>query len=306
MTQSFARPIEITADNDSFSINHEGGGAVDKTLTNGVYSSIYTLMREFEEVCQAGPTDADFDIYLDSDHLINMQTAPGESNEFVFANGALAELLGFGTTSLSGAKEDTLADAITHQADYPPSHLWLPTYQSADREYWGRRQSDAVRGTVAQNGRLSAITTGTTLYYRDFTYQFETALKTYRSADTGAGETVGTDEVEFFYNQRRTYEEFMEKCRSAMPTVSGNPTPKGFYYIPDRTTYEGSGTTYPTNMTSGGVDFEQSSGADVYVYCHTDVSGGDDPKPAMPNNKDYYEIGFTAHTATAPTFTTAA
>jgi hypothetical protein len=302
MTQAFVRPIEITSSNDSFSIAHDSGAAQNKVLTNGVYSNIYTLIREFEETCQT--EDPDFDIYLDSNHKLNFDTADAQTNEFVFQDEALAELLGFGDTSLSGVNNDTLADANEHTADYTPAHCWLPTYQSADREYWGRRQSDAVRGTIAQNGRLSAITTGDTLYYRDFTFQFETAVKTYRSADTTTSETIDT--TAFFYTQRRCYEEFMEQCRQVQPTVSGNPSPKGFYYIPDRTTYEGVATTYPTNMTSGGVDFLQSSGADTYVYCHPDVAGGDDPRPALENNRDYYEIRFTAHTATAPTFATAA
>lgn len=286
MTQGFLRPIEITSSNSGFTANYDAGGAVAKTIPSGVYGCILNVIAEFED--QIGNS---VDVYLDANWKVNIDAGGGHTIAIVWdgtgaTDTALRDMMGF---------TGNLAAGQTHTATYTPQYCWLPTYQSADREYWGVRQRDTFRGSMAQNGRLAGVTSGPTIYYRPFTFEFETAVKTYRSSADVAAE------------QTRTFEEFMEQCRQAMPTDSSNPNPKGFYYLPDRSIYTTStpSTAIPDTMTSGGVDFALDSGADVYVFCHADVGGADDPSPAMPNNRDYYKIAFEAHTATAPTWTSA-
>jgi hypothetical protein len=295
MTQAFLRPIEIVADvNDGFSIAHDGGGAQAKTLTAGTYANILVLLREFEIVCQT--VDVDCDVYLNADWKIVITTNPAQTNEFTLIDEDLASLLGFTSA--------TLADALTHTATYTPEYCWLPTYQSADREYWGRKQRDTFRGSMAQNGRLAGVTAGPTLNYRRFTYEFETAVKTYLSPATLAYTITST----YYPEQRRCFEYFMEQCRQVMPTTSGEPSPKGFYYLPDRSVYTTSTPTVaiPTSMDSGGINFDLASSPDRYVFCHADVGGAGDPDPSLPAGRDYFKINFEAHTATAPTWTDAA
>jgi hypothetical protein len=280
----------MTTSNNGFDGNYDAGGAVAKTIGVGVYGCFLNVLAEF--VDQLKTINAGINAYIDANWKVVIDAGGGHTIAIRWdgvdatRDTALRDMLGF---------TGNLAAAQTHTATYTPQYCWLPTYQSADREYWGRRQADAFRGSMAQNGRLAGVTAGPTLYYRDFTFQYETAVKSYRSSADVVAE------------QTRTFEEFMEQCRQAQPTTSGNPNPKGFYYVPDRSIYTTAtpSTAIPDTMTSGGVDFELDTGADVYVFCHADVEGAGDPTPAIENNKNYYELQFTAHTATAPTWTSA-
>jgi hypothetical protein len=290
MAQAFLRPIEVTS--GGMTVNYDGGGAHAQNLTEGVYPSILSLVHQLDN--QLDDENAALSAYISTAWKVTLASS-GAAAVVVLTSEDVAAALGFTSLTINIPAAGSVA------ATYTPEYCWLPTWQSADREYWRRHQGDATRGSIAANGRFVGVSSGPTLYSRSLSFQFETALLTYRSAETTSFTITST----FYPNQRRSFEHFMEQCRAAMPITGGAPTTKGFYYLPNRSVYTGASpiVALPSTMDDGGVKFDLSSSPDRYVYCHASSDGADDPHPALPNNRDYYSISFVAHTAAAPTWT---
>lgn len=274
-TPVFLRPINITASNNSWSID-----ASAKTIGLGTYGSIINVIHEFDDQCGANTN-----VYLNSSFKVVI--AHNDSFTITWTDADLAALLGYSGFEVA-AQVGGVGDYYL-TATYTPSHMWLPTYPPYDRGRFSLKQRDIFSGCITQNGNIAGISTGPSLYYRDFSFAHEPALNVKIEAATS--ETY----------EARCFEYFASQCRTVQVSASTDVCAKGFYFFPDKDVAIGLSDDNPATKTSGngGINFAIS---DKYAFCQLDPNGPEEPTVSLPVTRSYYNIGFTAHTADAPTW----
>jgi hypothetical protein len=300
-TQAFLRPIEIGS---GIKFTVVGVGAVQMTVTAGVYASIFTLWEEVKTRILTHVNVTDCIVELTDDFKFRVGDTDSDTNQFAleFTNANDSTDLGM----ILGFVSDTIS-AYYHTTDYTPEYCWLPTYQSADRNRFFIDQRGLFRGAMAQDGSIAGVTTNDNLYYRSFEYAFEPVENVAIEA-TEDKQTFGV--TTYNIEERRCWETFVDKARTVYPTEdSANPSPKGFYYVPDYSVFASTNpddsptVALPTSMTGsdeGGIRFNNGASPDRYVFCHLDQRGPGDPSAPLPGIT-YYAVDFEAHTSTPDT-----
>lgn len=289
---AFLRPIEITSSNNTFSVwlDPDGLGNDEHVinLDTGVWANVFTLAAGIAaEITAADPNWTCTIEFAESSSTLKMYVKLVDASEF----GTTPEITWNELYDIVGASGAAKGDeGLFHQGGglytgyntYAPSHMWLPTYQSAEQGRFYVDQGELFKGNMSKTGFVSGNKTGSTIYWRDLNFVNELAENVFKSASTNSR------------LDNRTLEEFAEKCRVASPTVSGNPSVKGFYFFPDWNTLQ----TDASNLTTGngGINFDYSSGADTHVFCQMDVRGNPVPRASLPTTKTRYSTDFQIHT----------
>ena len=293
MAEALLRPIEIiTGTNDNFTV----AGNV-KTIPGGLYHNILTLLNEIEDWIQT--EYANVTISITSANKIKFSKSDAGNALITAVDEPLAIILGDVNQTITVPGESSVTMA------YPPTHCWFPTYQSCDRSRWLINQSETWAGATAINGRTAGISTGDDIYRREFEWMFESAANTMLTGETTSFSIGGND---YFPNQARCFEYFVQQARTAQPSAADVANPKGFYYVPHfeeyREDYAVSGWSLPATMTSyNGVTLELSCEESRYLYCHIDapatIPAADN---SLPVGQDHYTVRLPAHSAALPTF----
>lgn len=266
----FLRPINITTSNKDFTVD----GAA-KALTQGTYATILNLMKEWNTQC---PSHL---MWLESNFKILI--THNDAFTVTWNDTSLRDLLGF---------TGDLASSAHYHATYTPSHQWLPTYASYDRDRFSLKQDDLFRGVVTQDGNVAGISTGPDLYYRNLKFACESKLNVKMDAATND------------YYKYRCFEYFAQQARTVQVGSASHTAAKGFYYFPDYTTVITMSQDSPITEVSGsgGVGFENSSSPNTYAFCQLDPDGPGAASASLPVGRSYYNIDFNIHTATAPSW----
>jgi len=278
----FLRPIEITADNNTFTVSR---GPTTISLPTGLYANIVTVMASMNNSVRndgAGPVS--FTIrYADGYDFLTYANTAGA--DVTWDDTDLRDLLGF-TTNLTGGS--------TFNSDYSPAYAWVPTFNKANQSVFEVDQRREFIGKMASDGTIAGTTAGPTIHYLDLEFQHELATNIFESKCTNA------------YEVERCLETFGREARTAYPSVDTILSPKGFYYYPDANVLH-TDPPYTTSndyeiTDSGDIHFDYSSSADEYVFCHLDtigyrkVSGS----PSLPQGMLRYNVNLEIHTAPAP------
>lgn len=292
--EAFIRPIEVTASNDSLTVNGNG-----KTMTNGVYASILTFLNELEDVIQT--EYANVTVRLTTDAKVKFIKSDAGDALITAVDPALMLMLG----------EDDNTVAITVPAsssvtmDLPVEYCWIPTYQEALGNLWDVKYDERFSGDVSQSGVTSGLKTGANLEYRTFEYQFEPIANVLDSGENTCFTLSGTT---YYPNQRRNFTKFINDARASYPSVSTNTIPiGGCWYVPTFENYLGDSPTWAMPATMGsynGTRYRDSCTPSRYTFCNLEPRGADKPKQSLDaRHEDYWTVHFELHTTDAPTWT---
>jgi len=276
--QALARPIEITASNNTLSFNYDGGGAAAISIPVGTYGSILTVIYNLNNQIYncGGAADEKVYVYLNSDYkvVIASRTATFAID---WTDVPLMRMLGF-RADLAGTGSYTATDT--------PMYLWIPPYYSADL---GRLSDDtAIAGGNAIDGSFSGIALAPGNYNRTFEWQGVTSPAVYKTAcETGYVYGAST----YYTEEERCLEAFTLAALTASPTGTEGLSVKGAYYIEDMDEYDGfNAVTYvpncPASMDGGGHRLRLTTSPDNYAFCHLKPGRWTEPTyPIAPNNR---------------------
>lgn len=287
----FARPLEVTTSNNSFIIklDPDDGGGLDTHVVNigqGIHGSIFNYGATMETALDALDANWAFTITFEQvgDDL-HMRIVAVDSNTTQAPKATFSE--NYDIIGAAGASEDdetwteSPANTYTMNMTYRPTHMWIPTYQSADQNRFQRDQAEAWEGKMAKSGFLSGNRTGPSLWWRDFEFVNEKAENLFDEAATDARQKA------------RNLETFGLEARAVATQTAGNGCAKGFYYIHDWNDV----TSVRGGLSgNGGIDFDLSSGADLYAFCQLGPRGYSRPQASLPTTKTRYTTGFSVHT----------
>jgi hypothetical protein len=266
-----ARPIEITASNNTLTVDR-GGGAAAVNLTVGVYGCIAMIMDELEDQLKA--ENAGWTAQLTSDFYVVLANA--DDFTVVWTDTALRDLLGF-TAGLA-------VPATSFTATMIPENCWLPAKVRADQGVWEPNLKQRFRGVRAQSGIVNGLSTGKVLYETEITQDTEFGYNLLRSKGRSAVE------------QKRSLETFVDGSRDSYPST-GNVSTGGFYFWKDYTALD-----EESSMDAGDAStFNYTSGADDYVFCEFDPDWNLPTNPTMGSGHLYYNVKIPIRTAPIPT-----
>lgn len=288
----FMRPIEITTPAAfHFRIRLDDGGGLQShsvTMDTGVWGSVFNLAAGIaaEITATEATWTATASMVESGDNLLirfvlvdsgATGTAPKATwNELYDIIGASA-----GSEDAETWTESP-ANTWTSTMTYRPSYMWIPIYQTAEQGRFYLRQADLFRGNMSLSGNIGGNIAGPDIYWRDMTFVNETAENLYEEAATHS------------LMPQRSLEHFAQECRLSYPSVSGNPSTKGFYFFPDWTDLQTTCSELTTD--AGGIQFDYSSGADTHVFCHMDIPGPGAFAPSLPTTRTRYQTAFSFHT----------
>jgi hypothetical protein len=289
----FFRPIEITSSNNTFSVwvdpdGVSGNVELEVNLDIGVWGSIFNLVAG---IC------ADVNSSIGAIWVLSAEMI--QSGDELLIKWTLTDQGGGGGATPPELEWNEIYDIIganvstkttmdgsqptyTQTMTYRPTHTWIPTYQSADQSRFYIDQKEIFAGNMSKSGFLAGNLVGPVLYWRDLNFVNETAENLFISAATSARYA------------NRNLETFAKECRGGTVTVSGNPSVRGFYFIPDWT--DVTTTCANTHTDTGGINFDYSSGADTYAFCQMSRGGYSEPQASLPTTKTRYNVGFQIHT----------
>jgi hypothetical protein len=277
----FLRPIEITATNDGINIEVGGGGANTRTIANGVYGCISTLLYEIMNTTLSADS---IGCYLNSSFKVVLYHTSDTNFDINWSvdNTVLRDILGF-TADLTGASEYT--------ATYTPSHMWLPTTVPTDRNHFTQQHNKIIVGKNTDNGSFSGVGLGNQRYERPIEFAHELAINCSDQFATNG------------YHTARNYSTLVYQARASAPAIAGNPATKGFYFFPDHTDVTGAEGAENLNasMDSGGIEFDLASSPDTYVFCSL-TNRVIVPLASLPKTRLRYAVGFAMMTSTAPSW----
>lgn len=291
--QGFFRPIEITPSYQDITID---GTAYQLPL--GLYESLLTLVYELNYICES--EDANYHCILVEDTsgsvvpntprvaFYNADTL--DTMTVTFTDDTLRNALGFDSTQ----DPLTVSPQSTETANYPPKFCWIPQFRDYSRSRFSIRHDRRFAGLEARNGRLSGLTANSKQYQRQFAFAHEKA------------ENVREEAASSSWYEDLCFEYFYDAMRTTGPQQATTANPLGCYYIPDWTVYCGASPTVaiPSSMDEGGIHFDYSSSPDRYLFCHPSGTADISVEPSLPVGINYYNVSFTLHAASCPSWVT--
>lgn len=270
----FLRPIHFNPTAaDHFTVNST---VVD--LTEGVYGDIRMLLYILGVL--SAVQAAGFTITLGDDYKITL--AATSIFTFDFGETATRDLLGFTSSSLSGA--------ATYTATHTPSHLWLPSYGQVNQEEFRLRHQDRFVGRTAIDGGISGIKLdGGDIYFKDLSFQFEPNYNVMGVFARSA------------YDKARNFDSFLDGIRWDIPDSPDAVAITGFYYFPDHTNAQ-SIVVNPDSLS--GTDFNYTTSPDTHVFCNVVPESIQTPRVAVPVGQELWNVTFSINTATPPGWVT--
>lgn len=281
----FMRPIEITSANDTIEMKPAAGSYSEETINNGVYSCLMTVLAGFKNRSPASSISL-------------VDNGNGEPVvRFTFGASYHVHFPDTDTAALWGAEETYYGPATTITLENRPQFIWVPKYQIANQSRFQPRQKDLFSGQQSKTGLLAGNSTGPTIYYRNLEFHNELASNLMEEGITGDGYQDTGGDMRYMH-----LDYFAQQSRISQPSVSGNPSTKGFWFWPDIDDVFDNPTIFPGG-TSGestsrhGVKFDLASSPDLFVFCQFDKDGFAPPKSLdTPTGRQYYDSEFTIHT----------
>jgi hypothetical protein len=299
--QVFQRPIEIvTGKNDVLGFND--GSARTITIDPGVYSCHAAVMYAFQIASADNATtmhpqyvigrDSNSDGFIEFDELIIKLEFSASISSIDFTQGSAGVEEIFGAQYYSGS-------GTTWYGDDQPDYIWLSSFQETGPNRFQRRIREDFGGLMSSTGFVAGNNLGDAIYYKTMRYENERAENVVLEAQTEASN------FQWEYN----LQSFVHQCKTVVPTVSTNPSPRGFYYFPDWNSMDDFIAVYSAGTSgvggTGGIKFDAVS-PDKYAFCQFDP---DEIKPSgfsYSHNRNYMDVTFGIHTQTeAPTWTAA-
>jgi hypothetical protein len=296
----FARPIEIvTGTNDVIKCRTTGGGGYTSfTLTAGVYPSVFGVIWQFYRSLNstfANTWTIEDGADTDGRYLYN-KIVFGSSHDILIDQQATARMLGWQNDT------STAESGTTISFSYQPEYIWVPRMQVANQGRFYRNLDEEFSGKQTKTGTLAGNSTGPTVYYRDLEFQNEKAFNLYEEGAT----------KELYYDGShvtKNFQYFTNQSMTSSPSVAGNPSTRGFWYIPDWNDILGTVSTSnqgPDMGTLGdiGIRFDLTSNADKWEFCQFSAGGAEPPTDTgVPTGRElYHQANITIHTSDYPTF----
>jgi len=287
----FMRPIEITTANNTFTIELDVGAgqqAFAINLDTGVWGSVFNLAAGIAAeitALHANISCTSSMVQSGDDLLIRFVLVDSGSSGLTPETtwNEVYDIIGAtGSGDNDEVWTESPADTYTCTMTYRPTHMWIPTYQSADQGRFYIEQGEIFEGNMSKGGFLAGNQTGPVIYWRDLSFVNEPAENIFMSAATSAR-----------YGNRNL-ETFVKECRSSNPSVSGNGCTRGFYFIPDWN--DVTTTCANTHTDNGGINFDYASSEDTFVFCQMNSKGYSLPQSSLPTTKTRYSTGFQIHT----------
>ncbi len=274
--QALASPVEITASNNTLTVNYDGGGDQTKSIDVGTHGCMLTVINSFDGL--VGTFNPSMVAYLNTDHKV---VIIGGANFTVDWDDAdFMRLLGF---------RDDLAGAATYTATDTPGHMWIPPYYSADVSH--RTDDTAISGGNAIDGTFSGIALAPGNYIKKHKWEAVADTSVMKAACEVSFAYGGST---YYPEEERCLEEFTINALSASPTGTEGISIKGCYYIEDLATYEGTSagaSKCPASMDGGGHRFQLDTSPDNYIFCHLKPGRWSDPVPALESTNSLYSVG---------------
>ena len=278
--QALASPVEVIAGTDDvMSININGGGAADSTLTAGTYGSILTMIYELDDILPANMS-----AYLNSSYKVVIAHATLNFT-LDWTSATLMRRLGF---------RDDLAGAGTYTATDTIGGVWIPPYYSADTNRFAKRPN--VSGGNAVDGTFSGISLAPSTYHRAIRWQAVAAAEVYEEACEAAFLYPDPGGTTYYPEEERCLSAFTLNALTASPTGTEGISIKGAYYIEDLDEYVGAGNL-PASMGGGGLRLHLDASPDNYVWCHLKPGRWFDPETTIENLNSLYNVGMDLTTA---------
>jgi len=269
------------------------------TLPSGVWGSWLPIVEELR--AQLVAVHADYRIGFLSSNILSIARTDGHAFALTFPDTPLlADMLGYDRAGHPAASRQ---DAV-----HPPDHAWFPPHQAANQDRFAVNQGEAFAGARAKDGSVSGTATGPEIYERQFTFEHVPARLVFREAAYYV--TPGPPEVD--YDTPRCFETLIKSSRTVYAGTAGQPSPKGFYYVPDMRPYRfatdnptvDAQPTFPVTVNSGGIRFDMpgapAATPDRYVFGHCPPDGAAVPSASVPRAREYYECRVEFCTAPAP------
>jgi hypothetical protein len=279
--QALASPIEITALNNTITINYNGAGDTAVSLALGTHGSILTVINSLDAL--VGTVDAELYAYLDTSHKVVIKGI--STFTITWTDTPFMRMLGFRTD---------MGAATTQTATDTPRYMWIPPYYSADLNH--PEDDTAIAGGNAIDGTFSGISLAPGNYMRQYQWQAVASEDVLKSA-CEASYTYGSV---YYPEQERCLEEFTINALSASPTGTEGISIKGCYYVEDLASYEGASagaSKCPSSMDGGGVRTRLTSSPDNYTFCHLKPARWTKPVPTIDTHNSLYNVGVELITA---------
>jgi hypothetical protein len=301
----FMRPVEVvTGTNDTIKCKLSGAGSYTSvTIGAGVYSCVFDVIWEFYaqlytaafglssgSIVDGGDTDGKY---------LYAQIVFTGAHTILIDQQATARMLGWGFNT------STAETQTTFNFSFQPEYCWIPRFQVANQGRFYRRLDEEFRGKKTKVGTLAGNSTGPTLDYRDLQFNNE---KAYNVLEEGATK-------ELYYDGSHTTKNlqyFVNQSMVAQPTVSGNPSPRGFWYAPDWNNVIGDITTEDkspgapgASSDDYGIRFDLATNPDLWAFCQFEEAAIEPPVDVgVPTGRELYnQLNMTIHTVSEiPTF----
>jgi hypothetical protein len=257
-----------------------------------MYGSIMAVMGALRDQLQAASAASGFVVQFNGDTFKVAISATTGTFSIVWKDPDLGVMLGYRTniptTSGSVATDN-------------PEYSWVPTYYTFDDQRFHTKFDNMFKGSRSVVGRIAGVRLTTEQYRRVFKWDAEPATNVFIEAAETQFDLGGNT---YKPQQRRCWQQFWTDVLTVTPsaTTANNLNPKGVYYIHDYTQYT-TGTNYPDDPDSGGIEFFLDSGTlakDTYVYCTPPPTGAPMPSPRERTSKQYYSVEVELTTCTAP------
>jgi hypothetical protein len=293
----FLRPVEIiTGTNDTIKCRVSGGGSYTSiTIPSGVYTSIFSVIRQFSIYLLSDGFTQTWTIEDGGDtdgRYLYIKITFGSAHEILIDQEETARMLGWTYNTSTGAI------ATVFQFSYQTGYCWIPRFQVANQGRFYRQLSDEVSGKITRDGSFAGNSTGPTISYRDLEFQNEKAFNLFEEAAN----------KELYYNGSdvtKNLQYFVKQSMTVAPSVAGNPSPRGFWYVPDWNNVLGTNGDYNQgpNVNFGtddiGIRFDLATDPDLWEFCQFEETAIEPPLDVgVPTGRELYnQANMRIHTA---------
>ena len=266
------RPIEITASNNTLTVDR-GGGAAAVNLTVGVYGCIAMVMDELEDQLIAEQGAPGWTATLTTDFYVTIANA--DDFTIVWTDDALRLLLGFDAFGGPAVTSETGARI--------PEYCWLPLRVRGNQDAWHPNLKERIRTAVGQSGLESGLSTGAEHHRIKLLLPHEYGYNLLKAECRTALEQV------------RCLETFVEGSRISYPST-GNTSVGGFYFWNDYTDLD-----EESSMTVGDVTtFKYTTAPGEYAFCIFEPGWEVPTQPGHKSNNDFRTVTLPIRTSKIP------
>lgn len=289
------RPIEWTSTATAYSTFEPSGAGFGtaRTLDAGVFGMLPALLFQIQDDTDAQITNFEAGIYGSGDNFgLVYFRSDTDTFKIEWTNTDLRDMLGFtGTSSTSSSSGGYNVIVGT----YRPKYTWFSSFGTADRSTWKTKPGGNFSGSISQNGRLSGITTGDTLYHWTLSVVMEEDRWVWESLDENQNVVVANADPK---DEERSLEYFLRQARQVTPSSGTTVNPRGFYLW-----YDASTITTTATFTREGIHHVSTSNPDLYAFCSIQTGGWSAPSPAIDRTRERWNLGLPLIKAAPPTWT---